>query len=94
MAVRRMSRRFIAVGGFAVAIAAAPLGFVAGFSGSGSTHAVADGSSDASGMTSCSTTQDSGSYALQCRLSAPLPSGAAGGNGTLSEQAITAQNHH
>ena len=93
MAVLKVSRRLIAVGGFALAVAAAPIAFSAVPAG---THVLADSgsTSDASGTTSCSTKQDSGSYSMNCSLSTPLPSGAAGGNGQLSEQALTANNHH
>jgi len=96
MAVLKMSRRLIIAGGFALAVTAAPIVMATGVTVPASTHTLADSSSssDASGMTSCSTKQDSGSYSMSCQLATPLPSGAAGGNGQLSEQTLTASNHH
>jgi hypothetical protein len=96
MAVLKMSRRLLIAGVFAV-------GVIVALPGSG--QALADpgtpdtSSSDASHMTSCATKHDINkhdtnvSYSFSCQLSAPLPSGAAGGNGNLSEQTLTAQRH-
>ncbi len=94
MAILKTSRRLLIAGGFAVAVTAAPVVTATGLTIGDSAHTLADSSSsDASGMSSCSTKKDNVSYSFSCQLSAPLPSGAAGGNGILSEQALTAQRH-
>jgi hypothetical protein len=105
MAILKMSRRLLIAGAFTVAVTVTPVVIATGLIAPGGGHTLADpsstdsSSSDASHMTTCSTKHDINkhdtniSYSLSCQLSAPLPSGAAGGNGQLSEQTLTAQRH-